>query len=246
MFSTSGGIQYIGEYIEGYHEYIEGCLVHRRDIMMHWGGNYDACGRYQEYIRGCWLDTMSTAGDIMSTSGDVQYIGRISWCMWGSKLIKSFKFLLKTPMYWTSPMYSWYPPMYWTSPDILMISPNVLNTSRCTHDIPRCTHDIPQCTEHPRVLMISPRCTHGIPRCTDDVPLFSLTPPMYWTHIIQGDFDAEVVARLAHWKGYCSYFWNEKPRKIRDIKFFILLKFAEIWKSISLDEKWFILIKFDF
>ena len=37
--------------------------------MMHVGGYYDACGGYQEYIRGCsvhWRDTMSTAGDIMS------------------------------------------------------------------------------------------------------------------------------------------------------------------------------------
>ena len=34
----------------GYHEYIGGCSVHRRDIMMH-------------------------VGDIMSTSGDVQYVG---------------------------------------------------------------------------------------------------------------------------------------------------------------------------
>ena len=34
----------------GYHEYIEGCSVHRRDIM-------------------------SKSGDIMSTSGDVQYSG---------------------------------------------------------------------------------------------------------------------------------------------------------------------------
>ena len=37
MFSTSGGVQYIGEYIGGYHEYIEGCLGHRRGIMMHVG-----------------------------------------------------------------------------------------------------------------------------------------------------------------------------------------------------------------
>ena len=43
--------------------------------MMHVEGYYDACGGYQEYIRGCWRGTMSTAGDIMSTSGDVQYIG---------------------------------------------------------------------------------------------------------------------------------------------------------------------------
>ena len=36
----------------GYHEYIGGCSVHREDIMMN-------------------------VGDIMSTSGDVQYIGGI-------------------------------------------------------------------------------------------------------------------------------------------------------------------------
>ena len=50
--STSGDVQYIGGYLDergGYHEYIGGCSVHRRD-------------------------TMSTSGDIMSTSGDVQYI----------------------------------------------------------------------------------------------------------------------------------------------------------------------------
>ena len=37
---------------EGYHEYIEGCSVHRGDTMMH-------------------------VGDTISRSGDVQYIGRI-------------------------------------------------------------------------------------------------------------------------------------------------------------------------
>ena len=53
---------------------------------------------------------MNTSGDIMSTSGDIQYIGgyhdECGRCsvhrrdtMWGSNLIKSFQFLLKTPMY---------------------------------------------------------------------------------------------------------------------------------------------------
>ena len=46
MLSRSGGTQYIG----GYHEYTEGCLVHQRGIMMH-------------------------VGDTKSTPGDVQYIG---------------------------------------------------------------------------------------------------------------------------------------------------------------------------
>ena len=41
----------------GYHEYIRGCSVH-------WG-------EYHEYIRG----HQGTSGDIVSTSGDVQYIG---------------------------------------------------------------------------------------------------------------------------------------------------------------------------
>ena len=58
----------------GYHEYIGGCSVHRGDIMMNVGG-------YHEYIGGCSVhrrDTVSTSGDIMSTSEDVQDIGGIS------------------------------------------------------------------------------------------------------------------------------------------------------------------------
>ena len=38
-------------------------------------------GGYHEYIGGCsvhWRDTMSTSEDIMSTLGDVQYVGGIS------------------------------------------------------------------------------------------------------------------------------------------------------------------------
>ena len=94
------------------------------------GEYHDACGGYHEYNGGCsvhWGDITMHVGDIMSTSGNVQYIGGISRCMWGSKLIKVFQFLLKTPMYSTSPdvlmisphmhddippMYSWYPLMY--------------------------------------------------------------------------------------------------------------------------------------
>ena len=84
MFSTSEDIMSTSG---GYHEYIGGRSVHRRDIMM----NGDI-----EYIGGCsvhWRDTMSTLGDIMSTSGDVQYMHV------RSNLIKSFQFLFKTPMY---------------------------------------------------------------------------------------------------------------------------------------------------
>ena len=58
MFSTSGdtiSTSKCGDIMStsgGYHEYIGGCSVHRRD-------------------------TMSTSGDTMSTSEDVQYIGGI-------------------------------------------------------------------------------------------------------------------------------------------------------------------------
>ena len=39
-------------------------------------------------------------GDIMSTMGGYhEYIGGSPLCMWGSKLIKAFQFLLKTPMH---------------------------------------------------------------------------------------------------------------------------------------------------
>ena len=201
MFSTSGGVQYIGgipwvhrgdtmstsggyhEYIggiswvhrgvfstsEGYHEYIGGggCSVHRRDTMSTSGG-------YHEYIGGCSVhqgdimirvgDTMSTwgmfstsggyhvyiggiswvhRGDIMSTSGDVQYIGVFN---------RNWKDFIKLLPH----VYHDIPPMYWTSPDVLMISP------RCTHGIP------PMYWTSPDVLMVSPHIHHDI-------------PPMYWT-----------------------------------------------------------------
>ena len=61
MFSTLGGVQYIGgyhediggyhEYIRGYHEYIGGCSVHRRDTMST-SGVFSTSEGYHEYIRG--------------------------------------------------------------------------------------------------------------------------------------------------------------------------------------------------
>ena len=50
----------------GYHEYIGGCSVNRRDTMSTSGG-------YHEYIGGCSVNRRDT----ISTSGDVQYIGGI-------------------------------------------------------------------------------------------------------------------------------------------------------------------------
>ena len=61
------------QYIRGYHEYIEGCSVHREE-------------------------TMITSGDIMSTSGMFSTSRDIMMHV-GDKLIKAFQFLLKTPMY---------------------------------------------------------------------------------------------------------------------------------------------------
>ena len=75
--STSEDVQCIGGYHDEcgrYHEYIGGFSVHRRDTMSTSGG-------YHEYIGGCSVHRR----DIMIHVG--------------SNLIKSFQFLLKTPMY---------------------------------------------------------------------------------------------------------------------------------------------------
>ena len=145
-------------------QYIGGCSVHRGvfstsgDTMSTSGDTMSTLGGYHEYIGGIswcmWGDIMSTSGDIqyiegtMSTSGRYhEYIGGISWCMWGSKLVKTFQFLLKTPMYWTSA--------------------HVLISPWCTHGIS------PTYWTSPDVLMISPRCTHGVP------PMYSWYPPMH-------------------------------------------------------------------
>ena len=190
IMSTLGNVQYIG-----------GCSVHRGISWVHWG-MFSILGGYHEYIGGVQYigGSMSTLGWYHEYIGGVQYIRGISWCMRGSKMVKTFQFLLKTPMYWISPnvlmispqcthdipqcthgiplMYWTSPwcthgilPMYWAHPDVLMIFPDVLMVSlRCTEH-PWCTHDIPQCTEHPP----PPQCTHDIS------PMYSWYPPMYWT-----------------------------------------------------------------
>ena len=174
MFSTSGGVQYIGgipwvhrgdtmSTSGGYHEYIGGISwVHR--------GVFSTSEGYHEYIGGCSVhrrDTMSTSGGYHEYIGG---IGGISWYMWGDEyggiqyiggcsvppefIMISLRCTEHPPMY--SWMYSWYPS-------------DVLNIPRCTHGIPHVHHDIPPMYwTSPDVLMISPWCTHGI-------------PPMYWT-----------------------------------------------------------------
>ena len=70
MFSTSGGVQYIG-----------GCSVHLGDIMVHRAdsvhrGVFSTSGGV--HTSGCHEWGISVhRGDIMSTSGDIQYIGDI-------------------------------------------------------------------------------------------------------------------------------------------------------------------------
>ena len=173
IMSTSGNVQYI----RGIPWVHRGCSVHRRDTMSTSGGYHDTCGGYHkymgvfstsggyhEYIGGIsWVHR----GDIMSTSGDVQYIGVFNrnW----KDFIKLLPHMYHDipPMYWTSPdvlmISPWcahgIPPMYWTSPDVLMVSPHV------HHDIP------PMYWTSPDVLMISPRCTHDI------LQMYSWYPP---------------------------------------------------------------------
>ena len=54
-------------------QYIGGCSVHR-GMFSTSGDTMSTSGGYHEYIGGCSVHR----GDIMSTSGDVQYIGGIS------------------------------------------------------------------------------------------------------------------------------------------------------------------------
>ena len=54
--STLGGVQYIGgchEYIGGYYECIGGCSVHQRDTMSTSGDIMSTSGGYNEYFGGC-------------------------------------------------------------------------------------------------------------------------------------------------------------------------------------------------
>ena len=184
IMSALGGVQYIG----GYHEYIGGIK------WVHWGmfstsgdtmntsGDIQYVEGYHKYIRGIsWVHK----GDIMSTLGDVQYIGVFNR---NQKVFTNF-----LPHVYHdiprctehSPMYSWYPPdvlmvspMYWTSPNVLMISPTCIMISPDVRMIS------PNDSWYPlNVPMVSPQFTEH-PWCTEH-------PPMYWTHIIQGDYRVE-------------------------------------------------------
>ena len=116
---------------------------------------------------------MSTLGDTMSTSRDVQYIGVYhdasdimihvgGYHEYIQYKSKAFIKLLSNMNHDVPPMYSWCPP------DVLMVSP------RCTHGIP------PMYWTPHSVLMISPTWIMISLPWTEH-------PPMYWTHIIQGE-----------------------------------------------------------
>ena len=54
--STSGDVQYIGGYHDergGYHEYIGGCSVHRRDTMYSWYHRGDIMSTSERYHDTC-------------------------------------------------------------------------------------------------------------------------------------------------------------------------------------------------
>ena len=205
MFSTLGGVQYMG----GYHEYIGGIpWVHWGDIMSTSGG----CSVHQR-------DTMSTSGDVQYIGGYHEYIGGISWVHRGM-------FSTLGGYHDTCGGYHEYiggcsvhqEDTMSTSGDIMSTSGDIMSTSGDVQYIrvfngnwkdvikllPHMYHDIPPMYwTSPDVLMISPdvlmvslQCTHGIPPmyswyppCSSwyppDVlmifPQCTEHPPMYWT-----------------------------------------------------------------
>ena len=96
---------------------------------------------WKELAQGWVEDNISTLYNVYSVHREMFSTSGNIMIHMGSKFLKHFWFLLKTPM-------------YWTSPDVLMISPDVL-------------------------IMVSPQCT--------EPPPMHWNPPMYWTHIIQGE-----------------------------------------------------------
>ena len=152
MFSTSGGVQYIG-----------GCSVHRGDIMSTSGG--------VQYIGGIpWVHWgMFSTSEVYHEyiGGYHEYIGGISWVHRGMFSTSEFSIEIERILSSCSPTcimislrctehpptYSWYPPMYWTSPDVLMVSPTFIMIS------PRCTEHPPMYSWYPPDVLNTPRRT---------------------------------------------------------------------------------------
>ena len=124
VFSTS----------EGYHEYIGGCSVHRRDTMSTSGGYHEYIGRCSVHRRDIMIHVGEQLHKILSISienPDVLNIPRCTHDIPPDVLMVSLR-CTEHP-----PMYSWYPSDVLNTPHVFMISPDVLMVS------PRCTHGIP-------------------------------------------------------------------------------------------------------
>ena len=114
-------------------------------------------------------------GVILSTMGDTQYRGRISWCTWTD--IMSTVGVFSTV---EENLFLFEYPMVLNSPTVLMMSPTCIMI--CPHGTQITKDGIPHCTEHPDVphdspmvlkitpteLMISPTVLK--PRHTQDIP----------------------------------------------------------------------------
>ena len=161
-------------------------------------------------------------GNIISTSGDVQYIGGYhDECGGYHEYIGGCSVHRKEPWVHQGDIMStsedvqyiggisWYmwgsnliksfqfllkTPMYWTSPNVLMISP------WCTHGMyPPMYSWYP-----PDILMVSLRCTEHPPIYSWYPPNVLMVfprcthgiPPMYWTHIIQGGIIGQGFVRI--------------------------------------------------
>ena len=193
VFSTSGGVQYIGgipwvhrgdtmSTSGGYHEYIGGISWVHRGVFSTSEGYHEYIGGvqyiggipwvhrggYHEYIGGCSVHrgiSWYVWGDTMSKSGDVQYIGGIPWVHRGDTMSTSGEY------HEYIGGISWVHRGMFSTSEFSIEIERILST--CS---PTCIMISLRCTEHPPmyswyppdVLMISPRCTHGI-------------PPMYWT-----------------------------------------------------------------
>ena len=151
MFSTSGDVQYIGgnhDECGGYHEYIRGCSVHRRDIMIHVGEQLDK---------------------ILSISienSDVLNIPRCTHDIPPDLLMRSPDVLMVSPHMYHDiprctehpPMHSWYPSDVLNIPDVLMVS------LRCTEHVP--PSDVLNTSPPPMYSWYPPNVLN-IPRCTE-------------------------------------------------------------------------------
>ena len=132
-------------------------------------------GRYHEYIGGIWVHRgipWVHWGDIMSTSGDVQYIEGIWWAHREMFSTLGFSIEIERLLSTCSPtcimICPWcteYPPMYsWYPPNVLMVSPNVLMVS------PACIMISPDVLMiSPDVLMVSPKYS-WYPHMHRDIP----------------------------------------------------------------------------